>query len=223
MTLGECTMSDTTASVLAVSLDKTFAQRGALGRRKRTLDIAIAVALLLLLIPLLLTIAAIVRLDGGGPALFRQRRGGLGGEPFVIYKFRTMRVVEDGAAIRQACRNDARCTAVGRVLRRLSLDELPQLINVLKGEMSLVGPRPHALAHDAQFQSQLPLYSYRFMVRPGITGLAQVSGWRGEARTPAEIFHRLEKDLEYVRTWSFWGDVKILCATLKCPTDPRAY
>jgi lipopolysaccharide/colanic/teichoic acid biosynthesis glycosyltransferase len=216
-------MFDTTASVLPVSLEATFAQRGALGRRKRSLDVAIAVALLLVLMPLLLAIAVIVRLDGSGPALFRQRRGGLGGAPFVIYKFRTMRVVEDGAAVRQASRNDVRCTAVGRILRRLSLDELPQLINVLKGEMSLVGPRPHALAHDSRFQREHPLYSYRFMVRPGITGLAQVSGWRGEARRPAEIARRLEKDLEYVRTWSFWGDVMILCATLKCPMDPRAY
>jgi lipopolysaccharide/colanic/teichoic acid biosynthesis glycosyltransferase len=187
------------------------------------LDIAIAVALLLLLAPLLLAIAVIVRLDGAGPALFRQRRGGLGGAPFVIYKFRTMRVVEDGGEIRQASRNDVRCTAVGRVLRRLSLDELPQLFNVLKGEMSLVGPRPHALAHDAQFQRDLPLYSHRFLVRPGITGLAQVCGWRGEALEPDHIAHRLEKDLEYVRTWSFWGDIKILCATLSCPTGPRAY
>jgi putative colanic acid biosynthesis UDP-glucose lipid carrier transferase len=216
-------MFDSTASVLPVSLEGTFAQRGALGRRKRSLDIAVAVGLLLLLMPLLLAIAVLVRMDSAGPALFRQRRGGLGGAPFVIYKFRTMRVAEDGDAIRQARRNDARCTAVGRVLRRLSLDELPQLFNVLRGEMSLVGPRPHALAHDLQFQREHPLYSYRFMVRPGITGLAQVSGWRGEARNPAEIVHRLEKDLEYVRTWSFWGDVRILCATLRCPMDPRAY
>ncbi len=216
-------MFDTTASVLPGSREATFTQRGALGRRKRALDIAIAVALLLVVMPLLVAIAIIVRMDGAGPVLFRQRRGGLGGEPFVIYKFRTMRVVEDGAAIRQASRNDARCTAVGRVLRRLSLDELPQLINVLKGEMSLVGPRPHALAHDAQFHSRLPLYSYRFLVRPGITGLAQVSGCRGEALNPDDIAHRLEKDLEYVRTWSFWRDVRILCATLRCPMDPRAY
>ena len=216
-------MFDSTASVLPASRDGTLAQMGALGRRKRSLDIAIALALLFLLMPLMVTIAVIVRLDGAGPALFRQRRGGLRGEPFVIYKFRTMRVVEDGAAIRQASRNDMRCTAVGRILRRLSLDELPQLLNVLKGEMSLVGPRPHALAHDAQFKRELPLYSYRFLVRPGITGLAQVSGCRGEARDPADIAHRLEKDLEYVRSWSFWGDLKILGATLKCPTDPRAY
>jgi lipopolysaccharide/colanic/teichoic acid biosynthesis glycosyltransferase len=216
-------MFDSTASVLPAPLEGMFVPRGALGRRKRSLDIAIAVFLVLLLLPLLLAIAIIVRLDSAGPALFRQRRGGLGGAPFVIYKFRTMRVVEDGAAIRQASRNDLRCTGVGRVLRRLSLDELPQLFNVLRGEMSLVGPRPHALAHDAQFLRDHPLYSYRFMVRPGITGLAQVSGWRGEIQDPADMAHRLERDLEYVRTWSFWGDVRILCATLRCPTDPRAY
>lgn len=221
-------MSDTTASVLPTSLEQAASgrgalARGALGRRKRALDVSVAIAILLFLLPLMLAIAVIIGLDGGGPILFRQRRGGLGGAPFTIYKFRTMRVIEDGGEIRQATRNDARCTAVGRVLRKLSLDELPQLFNVLKGEMSLVGPRPHAVAHDAQFQRDLPLYSHRFLVRPGITGLAQVSGCRGEARAPDDIARRLEKDLEYVRTWSFWRDVKILCATLKCPMDPRAY
>lgn len=216
-------MFDSTVTVLPASLEDVRPHGGASARRKRLLDVTVALALLVLLLPVLLTIAFVVRLDDGGPALFRQRRGGLGGAPFVIYKFRTMRVVEDGGVVRQACRNDARCTAVGRILRRLSLDELPQLINVLKGEMSLVGPRPHALAHDAQFQRDLPLYSHRFLVRPGITGLAQVCGWRGEAQTSADIAGRLEKDLEYVRTWSFWGDVKILCATLKFPMDPRAY
>ena len=216
-------MSDTTARALPASLEATLSSSGALGRRKRTLDITVALLLLLFLMPMLLAIAIIVRLDGGGPALFRQRRGGLRGEPFVIYKFRTMRVFEDDGAVRQASKNDVRCTAVGRVLRRLSLDELPQLVNVLKGEMSLVGPRPHALAHDAQFQRPLPLYSHRFLVRPGITGLAQVSGWRGELCAPEDVVHRLEKDIEYVRTWSFWKDIKILCATLKCPMDPRAY
>src|SRR5512142_271415 len=144
-------MLDTTASGLTASLEGMRRRSGALGLRKRSLDISIAVVLLLFLIPLLVAIALVVRMDGTGPALFRQRRGGLGGAPFVIYKFRTMRVVEDGAEIRQASKNDTRCTAVGRFLRRASLDELPQLLNVLKGEMSLVGPRPHALAHDVQF------------------------------------------------------------------------
>jgi len=216
-------MSDTTATALPVPSEATLCSSGALGRRKRALDITVAAALLLFLMPMLLAIAIIVRLDGAGPALFRQRRGGLRGEPFVIYKFRTMRVAEDGGVVRQASKYDMRCTPVGRVLRRLSLDELPQLINVLKGEMSLVGPRPHALAHDAQFQRALPLYSHRFLVRPGITGLAQVCGCRGELRAPEDVARRLEKDIEYVRTWSFWRDVKILCATLKCPMDPRAY
>jgi len=205
------------------SLSAACPDHASLGFRKRTLDICIACLLLLIALPLLLMTSILVRLESPGPALFRQRRGGLGGAPFVIYKFRTMTVTEDADIITQAQRGDRRCTAVGRFLRKTSIDELPQLINVLVGDMSLVGPRPHALAHDAQFQTQVPQYRRRFNVKPGITGLAQIRGFRGECGTLDAITGRVTSDIEYVDGWSFWGDIKLLIATLKVPLDPRAY
>jgi lipopolysaccharide/colanic/teichoic acid biosynthesis glycosyltransferase len=196
---------------------------GALGLRKRMLDIAIACLLLLIALPLMLVASLLIRLDSPGPALFRQRRGGLGGEAFVIYKFRTMTVAEDADVVTQAQRGDRRCTEIGRFLRKTSMDELPQLINVLLGDMSLVGPRPHALAHDALFQTQVPQYRRRFNVKPGITGLAQIRGFRGESGTLDAITGRVDSDLDYIDSWSFWGDIKLLIATLKIPLDSRAY
>ncbi len=212
-------------NLVGTEAPRTTARRGraALGAQKRFLDLAVAGALLLITLPLLLVIGLLIRLESPGPVLFRQRRGGLGGAPFVIFKFRTMTVVEDGDTIAQAKPGDCRCTGLGRFLRRTSLDELPQLLNVLVGDMSLVGPRPHALAHDAQFQSQVSHYNLRFDVKPGITGLAQIRGWRGEARTLSSLSGRLASDLEYIDCWSFYGDIKLLIATLKVPLDPRAY
>jgi putative colanic acid biosynthesis UDP-glucose lipid carrier transferase len=196
----------------------------ATSRRKRAFDIVMALGALLVFLPLLLTIAALVRLESPGPALFRQRRTGLGGKIFTVFKFRTMTVAEDGATVRQATRGDARVTALGAVLRKLSLDELPQLLNVLRGEMSLIGPRPHAVAHDEQWGELVPGYDRRFRARPGLTGYAAVSGFRGEVRELQAIIDRVKSDNEYIDTWSFALDLKIVWRTLPLIfTDTRAY
>jgi exopolysaccharide biosynthesis polyprenyl glycosylphosphotransferase len=192
-------------------------------RVKRAMDIIVAGLLLLLLTPIFVAVACSIRLESRGPALFRQRRGGLHGRSFNIYKFRTMRVMEDGEAIVQACKMDSRITPLGFFLRRTSMDELPQLINVLKGEMSLVGPRPHAVAHDREFQERIPAYAKRFAMKPGITGLAQVRGFRGETLTSESLEGRLSADLEYIECWSLANDVRLLVATLKVPFGTGAY
>lgn len=176
-------------------------------------DVAVAGLALVLLAPLLALIALLVRLDSPGPALFRQTRTGLNGRTFQIYKFRSMRVQENGAVVRQASRADARVTRLGAFLRKTSLDELPQLLNVLRGEMSLVGPRPHAVAHDTYYGSEIAAYERRFTVRPGITGWAQVNGSRGATPTIADMQHRVMLDLWYVEHHSFLLDLRILTAT----------
>jgi len=194
------------------------------GGLKRGLDLVVASLALLALAPLLAAIAAAVKLDSPGPLLFRQRRAGYRGRVFRIYKFRTMTTLEDGRDFRQAARDDARVTRVGRLLRRTSLDELPQLINVLRGEMSLVGPRPHALLQEQTFRLQNQSYALRRMAKPGITGLAQVSGARGAADSPQKLARRLEFDLHYIRNWSLWLDLKILLRTaVLLARDPAAF
>ncbi|HET6972353.1 MAG TPA: exopolysaccharide biosynthesis polyprenyl glycosylphosphotransferase [Phenylobacterium sp.] len=191
---------------------------------KRALDIFGALVALLIFLPLLLCIALIVRLESPGPVIFRQRRTGHGGRVFTIYKFRTMTVTEDSANVRQATRNDARVTAVGALLRKLSLDELPQFLNVLAGDMSLVGPRPHALAHDSQYGAVIPAYVDRFRAKPGLTGLAQVNGLRGEIRDLRCMRDRVAADNLYIDSWSFGLDVAILAKTaLIIFRDPQAY
>jgi len=177
---------------------------------KRAFDIAAATAGLLATAPLLLAISFAVWIESPGPVLFRQTRGGFNGRAFHILKFRTMRVMEDGPTIIQATSNDRRLTRIGRWLRRSSVDELPQLINVLRGDMSLVGPRPHALAHDVQYSRLISNYPYRHHVRPGITGWAQVNGFRGETPTVDKMKQRVELDLWYATNWSFWLDLRIL-------------
>ncbi len=181
---------------------------------KRAVDAALAGAALLALSPLLAAVAIAIRIDSPGPILFRQRRGGLFGQPFAIYKFRTLNVVEDGPVIRQIDRDDHRITRVGAFLRRSSIDELPQLLNVLRGEMSLVGPRPHALAHDDLYGALLPNYTYRFAVRPGITGWAQVNGERGPTPQTEDMARRVDYDIWYVENWSLALDVRIVAATV---------
>jgi putative colanic acid biosynthesis UDP-glucose lipid carrier transferase len=183
-------------------------------RAKRALDVLLSAASLLLFLPLLVLIAAAIRYESEGDVLFRQRRTGLNGRPFRIYKFRTMRVAEDGAEIKQAQRNDARVTRIGRLLRKLSLDELPQLLNVLKGDMSLVGPRPHALTHDEIWARAVPRYQERFRARPGLTGYAQVSGLRGEVTTPDAIGERVAADNAYIEGWSLAQDLKLIAMTV---------
>lgn len=182
---------------------------------KRTFDLAVATCSLLVLAPFLLAISLAISIDSTGPVLFRQKRGGFNGRSFEILKFRTMHVMEDGATIKQATFNDCRITPIGRLLRRTSIDELPQLINVLLGDMSLVGPRPHALAHDDQYSKLISHYPCRHHVKPGMTGWAQVNGFRGETPTLAPMKRRVELDLWYVSNWSFWLDLRILIRTVR--------
>lgn len=181
---------------------------------KKLEDIVLGSFLFVLALPLMALIALAIRLESAGPVFFRQRRRGLNQRVIEMLKFRTMNVLEDGEDVRQATANDPRVTRVGRFLRRTSLDELPQLINVLKGEMSLVGPRPHALVHDEQFGEQLERYANRHQVKPGMTGLAQVRGFRGETGTPDKVRQRVEYDLEYIKMWSLGLDLKILAKTI---------
>jgi putative colanic acid biosynthesis UDP-glucose lipid carrier transferase len=180
---------------------------------KRAADVIAATMILMVLMPLMLGIALLVRMTSPGPAIFRQRRYGLNGEEITVYKFRTMRVQEDGAAVVQATKDDARTTRPGRFLRRYSLDELPQLVNVVQGRMSLVGPRPHAVAHNEMYRKLIKGYMIRHKVRPGITGLAQVNGFRGETRTIEQMEARIRYDLEYLRNWSVGLDLQILAKT----------
>ena len=182
---------------------------------KRAEDYVLGFLLLVVFSPLMLLAAIAIRLDSPGPVLFRQRRRGLNHRVIEILKFRTMTVMEDGDAVPQATRHDPRTTRVGRFLRRTSIDELPQLINVLRGEMSLVGPRPHALIHDEKWGELLETYANRHQVKPGITGLAQVEGWRGETRTRDRMQGRIEHDLLYIRNWSLALDLKILFRTVR--------
>jgi putative colanic acid biosynthesis UDP-glucose lipid carrier transferase len=191
---------------------------------KRVTDVVIASFALLLLAPLMLLIAAAVKLTSPGPVLFRQRRYGLNGEEIMVYKFRSMTVTEDGAVVTQATKSDKRVTPLGRILRSTSLDELPQLLNVLEGKMSVVGPRPHAVAHNELYRKLISGYMIRHKVRPGITGLAQVNGLRGETETVEKMRARVQYDLEYLSHWSPWLDVKIICRTLwVIARDQNAY
>jgi putative colanic acid biosynthesis UDP-glucose lipid carrier transferase len=183
------------------------------GVLKRAFDLVIAGAVLLLIWPLLLAIAAGVKLSSPGPVLFRQRRYGLDGKDILVCKFRTMRGCEDGSRIEQARKNDLRITPFGAFLRQTSLDELPQLFNVVAGSMSLVGPRPHAVAHNEQYRGLIDGYMIRHKVRPGITGWAQVNGWRGETETLEKMKKRVEFDLDYLKHWSLSLDLWILFRT----------
>ncbi len=181
---------------------------------KRALDVALAAAALVALAPLFAAMAVLIRRESPGPAFFVQRRYGFNQEPFLIYKFRSMRAMEDGRGVRQATAGDSRITRVGRFMRRTNIDELPQLLNVLRGEMSLVGPRPHAMAHDQAFEREVALYARRHNVRPGITGWAQVNGWRGETDTPEKVVGRVEHDLFYIDNWSLMLDLTIMVRTV---------
>src|SRR5277367_3299647 len=194
------------------------------GVTKRLTDIGLSVVVLLLFLPLLLLIALMVKVSSPGPVIFKQRRYGLDGQEIAVYKFRTMKVTEDGAQIRQASKTDSRITRIGAVLRRTSMDELPQLINVLQGRMSLVGPRPHAVAHNEEYRKLIKGYMVRHKVLPGITGLAQVNGCRGETSQLKEMEARVNFDLDYLRRWSPMLDIKIILLTaVKIFRDDKAY
>lgn len=182
---------------------------------KRASDIVLAALILLLLAPLMVAVAVAVRVSSPGPVIFRQRRYGLYGEEIIVYKFRSMTVAEDGDKVVQASRNDQRVTRVGAFLRRTSLDEIPQFINVLQGRMSIVGPRPHAVAHNEQYRKLIKGYMLRHKVKPGITGWAQVNGLRGETATLDKMEARIQYDLDYLRNWSLWLDLWIILKTVK--------
>jgi putative colanic acid biosynthesis UDP-glucose lipid carrier transferase len=197
---------------------------GVRGIVKRATDIILASLLLLLAAPAMIAIAIGIKWSSPGRVLFKQDRYGLDGERIVVYKFRTMHVAENGDRVVQATRNDPRVTRIGAFLRRTSLDELPQLINVLQGRMSLVGPRPHAVAHNEEYRRLISGYMVRHKVAPGITGWAQVNGCRGETATIEDMKRRIGYDLEYLRHW-YWGlDLKIMLRTCVLMfRDERAY
>jgi len=188
--------------------------RGSQALIKRASDVVLALLMLTIAFPIMLGIAVLIKLTSPGKVIFRQRRYGLDGEQIVIYKFRTMTVAEDGPEIPQATINDSRVTPLGRILRRYSLDELPQLFNVLQGRMSMVGPRPHAVAHNEEYRRLITGYMVRHKVAPGITGLAQINGCRGETKDVEDMQKRVHYDLEYLRHWSLFLDLKILVRTL---------
>ena len=187
---------------------------------KRTFDIVVASFALVLLSPLFAAIAAIIKWDSAGPVFFRQRRTGFNMHEFRIWKFRTMSTLDDGDVIEQAQEHDARVTTVGHYLRRFNLDELPQLLNVLVGDMSLVGPRPHAVAHDRHYEERIGIYVRRLKVRPGITGWAQVNGYRGVTKSEAQMRDRIAYDLHYIDNWSLVFDIYIMVLTV---LSPKAY
>jgi Undecaprenyl-phosphate glucose phosphotransferase len=180
---------------------------------KRTIDVVIAAVALVLLLPVMALTALAIKLDRPGPVIFRQRRKGFNGQEFVMLKFRTMSVQEDGAIVSQAARHDPRVTPIGRVLRSASIDELPQLLNVLRGEMSLIGPRPHALVHDDQFQKIVGDYAFRHHVKPGLTGWAQCNGSRGATPSAEDVARRVKFDIWYINNWSLLLDLQILLKT----------
>jgi len=182
---------------------------------KRVSDIVLATLILILISPILLVLAIGVKVSSPGPVIFRQRRTGLDGEIIEVYKFRSMRTTDDGAVVKQATRDDPRITSFGAVIRKTSLDELPQFVNVLQGRMSIVGPRPHAVAHNEQYRKLVKAYMARHKVKPGITGWAQVNGLRGETDTLDKMAARIEYDLEYLRNWTLGLDLLIIARTVK--------
>ena len=189
-------------------------------------DKVLSTLILLLISPLLITIALAIKLDSTGPVFFRQKRAGWNGKTFSIWKFRSMYVnqqVNDNLELKQAEKNDPRVTRVGAFIRRTSLDELPQLFNVLSGDMSLVGPRPHAVQHDEAYAARVDDYYARHNIKPGITGLAQVRGYRGETKEIDQMTKRIESDIEYINNWSIWLDISILARTTTAFAGKDAY
>jgi len=181
---------------------------------KRVFDVVVSAAGLVVLSPLLGLVAIAIKLDSPGPVLFRQTRHGYNNETIRVFKFRSMTKLDDDDNFVQATRNDARITRVGAIMRRTNIDELPQLINVLRGEMSIVGPRPHATAHNKMFEGKISVFSRRHVVKPGITGWAQVNGYRGATDTLEKMRRRVEHDLYYIDNWSLWLDVRIMIMTV---------
>ena len=181
---------------------------------KRIVDIFTSTIILLLISPILLLIAIGIKVTSEGPIVFKQKRGGINNKEIVVYKFRSMTTTNNESYIKQATKCDARITSIGSFLRKSSLDELPQFINVIQGRMSVVGPRPHAIAHDIEYGNLIPEYNQRFLVKPGITGLAQINGWRGETDTLEKMQKRVDVDLNYINNWTLWLDIKIIFITI---------
>jgi Undecaprenyl-phosphate glucose phosphotransferase len=181
---------------------------------KRVFDVVVSATGLVVLSPLLALVAIAIKLDSRGPVLFRQTRHGYNNETIRVFKFRSMTKLEDGDSFVQAARNDSRITRFGAILRSTNIDELPQLINVLRGDMSIVGPRPHATAHNKMFEGKISVFSRRHVVKPGITGWAQVNGYRGATDTLEKMQRRVEHDLYYIDNWSFWLDLRIMIMTV---------
>jgi putative colanic acid biosynthesis UDP-glucose lipid carrier transferase len=181
---------------------------------KRIEDIVLSTLILIMISPVLLGLAFAVKFTSKGPVFFKQNRYGIDGKPIKVWKFRSMNVMEDGAKVTQATKNDSRFTPIGQFIRKTSLDELPQFINVLQGQMSIVGPRPHAVAHNEEYRKLVEGYMLRHKVKPGITGWAQINGWRGETDTLDKMEKRIEFDLEYIRNWSLLFDLKIVFLTI---------
>ncbi|TXD96658.1 exopolysaccharide biosynthesis polyprenyl glycosylphosphotransferase [Mitsuaria sp. TWR114] len=191
---------------------------------KRISDIILAALILVLISPILLILAIGVKMSSPGPVIFKQRRNGLDGEEIIVYKFRSMRAMDNGAVVKQATKGDPRITPFGAFIRKTSLDELPQFINVLQGRMSIVGPRPHAVAHNEEYRQLIKAYMVRHKVKPGITGWAQVNGLRGETDTVDKMKARVEYDLEYLRNWSLGLDLQIIVRTVRLMLfDRHAY
>ena len=207
-------------SDLAVELQRAPLSRAEL-TIKRSLDLLLAGSILVAIAPLLAAVSLLIKLDSRGPVIFRQRRKGFNGREFIIYKFRTMNVMEDGPEFRQARRNDSRVTHVGRILRVTSIDELPQLVNVLLGQMSLVGPRPHPVALDDGCSKLIANYAFRQHVKPGLTGWAQIKGFRGETAKMELMKERVAHDLWYVKNWSLWLDLRIIAHTCLVLLKPQ--
>lgn len=212
--------SDDVSGLPVIDVSNTQLQ-GTRATAKNVLDFFMAGFALLCLSPLFVAIAIAIKLDSKGPVFFTQRRYGMGGREISVHKFRTMSVMEDGAQVTQASVNDVRVTRVGRFLRSSSFDELPQLYNVVRGNMSLVGPRPHAVAHNELYRTLIGGYMSRHSVKPGITGLAQVNGCRGETSTVDEMQKRVDFDIKYLRTWSIWLDFQILLRTVAQMLRPQ--
>jgi putative colanic acid biosynthesis UDP-glucose lipid carrier transferase len=194
------------------------------GMIKRMSDIAFSLAIMALVWPVMLAVAVAVKVTSPGPVLFKQRRYGEDGESITVYKFRSMTVLEDGSMITQAKKNDQRLTPIGAFIRKTSLDELPQLLNILQGDMSIVGPRPHANAHNELYRKVIKGYMIRHKVKPGLTGWAQVNGLRGETDSVEKMKRRIDFDLDYLRHWSIWLDLKIILKTIAIVArDKNAY
>jgi putative colanic acid biosynthesis UDP-glucose lipid carrier transferase len=188
---------------------------------KRISDIVLSLLILILISPIMLAVAIGIKLSSPGPIIFRQRRYGLDGKEIIVYKFRSMTVTEDGPNIPQAQKNDRRITPLGTILRKTSLDELPQFINVLQGKMSVVGPRPHAVAHNEQYRKLIDGYMVRHKVKPGITGWAQVNGYRGETEVLDKMKKRIDFDLDYLRNWTLRLDLYIVLKTVQVLVKDR--